>query len=297
MSRKLAINKTWEGKPSVAAPYKITFSINAMTGDVVINIDAPFFNDPAPPGEPGKCAKLHDYEVVEVFIAAYPGDDDNAQFSPYLEVKVSPHGHYGLVFFLQEGDFANMDTSLDLDKLPACKINNKIGRWTAEVNVPSFFLPEPVCGDDLSVTWMVNAFAMHGTADQREFLAHSAVPGPRPNFHQLRYFVPLVLFETLETRMTIDRTSSMASEKIRMSSMAAYTASTGAAMGLSAGAAQQHDLSARLMSDVMRSPGGLKGAGMAGLAEGDEEDGASSGRVHFADLHCHLCLLLRVLCA
>lgn len=288
-ARKFLMNKTWDGRPSVASPYKINFAINAATGDIVLQVDAPFFNDAPPPGEPGKCLKVYDYEVVEVFIAAYPNDDDaaSAQYSPYLEVQIGPHGHYNLVFFLQEGDFANMDTSIELDRPPTAKINPKTGRWTAEVAIPSFFLPEPVCGDDLSITWMMNAYAMHGQGEQREYIAYSPVPGPKPNFHQLRHFCPLVLFETLETRMTIDRSNSMASEKIRQSSMAGYMTSgggggLGAAMGLAAGAGGG-DLSNRLMADVMKS-GGMKGA----YAEDDEDD-ASSGNTYI--LLCVLCVL------
>lgn len=276
MSRKLTIAKTWDGKPAVAAPYKVSFSINAMTGDVVVNIDAPYFDDPRPPGEPGKYSRLHEYEVVEIFLAAYPSEDDSASLKPYLEVQVGPHGHYNLYFFLEEADFANRDASLELDKLPTPKINSKSGRWSVEVAIPSFFLPEPVCGDDLSVTWMVNAYAIHGVGERREYLAHSPVPGVSPNFHQLATFVPLVLFETLETRQTIDRTS-MASERVRASSVAGgymHSPSTAAAMGLAAGAGRPHeDLTSRLMSDVLKSPGGLKGAG---LQDGDE-DGGSSG--------------------
>ena len=273
MSRRLAINKTWDGKPSVAAPYKAVFSINAMTGDVVVNIDAPFFNDPPPPIEPGKYKKLHEYEVVEIFLAAYPADDDDAAFSPYIEIQVGPHGHYNLAFFLQEGDFQNMDTSLTLEQPPVPKVNNKTGRWSVEVGVPSFFLPEPVCGDDLSITWMVNAYAIHGIGEQREYLAHSPVPGVNPNFHQLRRFVPLVLFETMETRQTIDR-SSMAIERIRQSSIAGgyqYSPSTGAAMGLASAAGQTHDLTRRLLQDVADTPGGLKG--VVGEDEGDNSSG------------------------
>jgi hypothetical protein len=282
MPRRLAINKQWNGKPAVASPYRVSFSISAMTGDVVIHIDAPFFNDPPPPGEPGKYHKLYNFEVVEVFLAAYPGEDDQPAFSPYLEVQVGPHGHYNLVFFLKEADFPNMDNSLELEKLPTPQINAKSGRWTAEVAVPAFFLPEPVCGDDLSVTWMANAYAIHGTGDRREYLAHSPVPGTEPNFHQLGAFVPVVLFESLETRMTIDRSHSMATERIRASSMAGYggpSPSAAAAMGLAAGAHGGQDLSSRLMGDVLRSQGGLKGAGI-GEGEGDE-DGASSGALLF----------------
>lgn len=271
MARRYAINKTWEGKSTSSPPYKIGFIINAMTGDIVLEIDAPYFNDPAPPSEPGKFPTLHEHEVVEVFLAAYPSDDDSAQYSPYLEIQIGPHGHYNLVFFLQEADFKNMDTSIELDRPPTVRINKTTGRWIAEIAIPSFFLPEPACGDDLSVTWMMNSYAMHGVGDQREYLSHSPVPGKRPNFHQLRYFVPLVLFETLETRMTIDRSQSMASEKIRQSSMAAMS------MGLAAGAGGG-DVTSRLIADVMRGGGSGKGPAF----QEEEENDDSSGKTNYS---------------
>lgn len=269
MARRYAISKTWDGQETSTAPYKVGFVINAMTGDIVLEIDAPYFDDPRPPTEPGKCQGLHNYEVVEVFLAAYPNDDDAAQYSPYLEVQIGPHGHYNLIFFLQEADFKNMDTSIELERAPTVRINKTTGRWKAEVAVPSFFLPEPACGDDLSVTWMMNSYAIHGIDDSREYLAHTPVPGKVPNFHQLNYFVPLVLFETLETRMTIDRSNSMATEKIRMSSMAGYS------MGLAAGAGGGGgDVTSRLIADVMRGGGGGSGKGPAIYEdEGDDSSG------------------------
>ena len=240
MSKRILINKTWDGQqlPQGTSAYKVAFVMSAMTGDVILEIDAPYFNDPAPPMEPGKCMKVYDYEVVEIFIAAYPHDDESYEYSPYLEIQIGPHGHYNIVFFLQEADFKNKDASLELERAPVTKINTQTGRWTAEVAVPSFYLPEPVCGDDLSITWMMNAYAMHGVGEARQHFAHSTVPGEKPNFHQLRYFVPLVLIETMETRMTVDRSNSIASEKIRLSSAvggSSYSINTGAAMGLSAG--------------------------------------------------------------
>jgi hypothetical protein len=296
MSRKILIAKTWDGKPfkSAPMPYRIGFVIN-MTGDIVLEIDAPFFNDPPPPCEPGKYLDVYKHEVVEIFISAYPKDDDDAQFSPYLEIQIGPYGHYSMVFFLQEADFANKDTSLEVDKFAAPKINTQKGRWTAELSLPSFYLPEPACGDDLSITWMMNAFAMHGSGDEREYLAHAPVPGDKPNFHQLKAFVPLVLFETLETRMTIDRSYSMASEKIRMSSMAGITPAAAGpcvggmgavggmgggggavgGMGLSVGGSGG-DVTSRLMRDVMQSPGGKKAAGIQ-CNDDEDDDGASTG--------------------
>ncbi|KAJ1416685.1 hypothetical protein B484DRAFT_401096 [Ochromonadaceae sp. CCMP2298] len=226
MSKKVKIAATWDGKPitSSAVAWTINFVISSETGDLMVLVDAPFFDDPAPPQGPGKYALTYEYEVVEVMVAAYPTGNG---YNPYLELQIGPHGHYNIIFFLAEGDHAGADSGSDLDTRPSTKIDRETMRWSAEVAVPSFFLPEPVCGDDLSIAWMMNCYAMHGGAGSagsvgsvksagkagthhgpREYLAHAPVPGAVPNFHQLACFVPLVLYETLEQRMTVDRSVS-----------------------------------------------------------------------------------------
>ena len=70
---------------------------------ITIKVDAPFYNDPAPPersvqdssGDPQKdkaLMGLWDYEVVEAFFLS-------SKTQQYLEVEVGPHGHH-LVLFL-----------------------------------------------------------------------------------------------------------------------------------------------------------------------------------------------------
>ena len=56
------VEKQWDGQSTGHGPVKIT--LNAVAQGVIVNIDAPFFNDPpnpgGPPGQPFQ--KLGDYE-------------------------------------------------------------------------------------------------------------------------------------------------------------------------------------------------------------------------------------------
>jgi hypothetical protein len=225
MSVNLVIDKDWKGNDSGVEPYHVDFSISQTTGDVMIAIDAPFFNDPKPPQPQGKVDNLYDYEVVELFISGYSSTYHDE--CPYLEIEVGPHGHYFLAFFLHEADFDNVDTTIDFENMPRMKIDYEKKRWKCEISVPSFLLPEPMCGEDLSVCWRVNAYAIFGTENNRKYLAHSSVPGSKPNFHQLEYFREIKLFETMEVRDQVDRTISIASEKLKMKSGNSATVNIG----------------------------------------------------------------------
>lgn len=213
MSETLTIAKTWDGVKSTSPDYFVTISISSSTGDVQVNIDAPYFNDPKPPSPPGKIDDLFNYEVVEVFFSSYPSGF--VQDTPYLELEVGPHGHYFMSFFFREGDWQTQDNSIELDVPPKIMINKATKRWTCEVLIPPFYLPEPLCGDDLSVSWRVNCFAIHGVDEDRNYLACYPVPGPSPNFHQLSSFQPICLMETMETRTKVDRSLSIANDKSR----------------------------------------------------------------------------------
>lgn len=89
------IKNQWNGNPSRIKDFycKVSVDISATTGEFIIQIDAPYLNDPAPfAQEPGRLVGLWDYEVVEFFISDVHGDD-------YLEIEVGPHGHWYCSFF------------------------------------------------------------------------------------------------------------------------------------------------------------------------------------------------------
>ena len=58
------------------------------------------------------------------------------------------------------------------------------GHWSGKAVIPWAYLPpEP---------WTFNAYAIHGTGEQRRYLALFAVPGPEADFHRLHCFQPLL---------------------------------------------------------------------------------------------------------
>lgn len=188
----LSFSKYWDGQPSNLSPYFVKFRISAESGDVLVYLDAPFHDDPAPFAPKGRLESLYEHEVVEIFLSNFRSDAN----SPYLEIQLGPHGHYMLVFFMKEADWKNQDPTLDLDVAPKFSIDREAGRWAVELAIPAHFMPEPECGVDLSVTWSVNACAAYGVGEERAYLSCYPLPGDQPNFHQLACLRPLRLFET-----------------------------------------------------------------------------------------------------
>lgn len=216
MTTVVKVDKTWNGKSLPASSlYSVEYTLSPVNGDMQIVVDAPFFNDPAPPFPVGKVEGLHDYEVVEVFVSGFPYTDDFTEI-PYIEIQIGPHGHYFLAFFMREADWANQDTSLDFLTPPIVDITYTTKRWHATISVPSYYLPEPQCCDNFAVEWRTNVCAIHGRAGDRHFLSANRLPGNEPNFHQLAYFAPIQLFETIEIRSTIDRSKSIVYDKLSL---------------------------------------------------------------------------------
>ena len=81
-----SIEGTWDGRPVDHDPARLT--LEAGENQVIVRIEAPYFNDLAPPG--GKAGeaffKLWDYEVVETFFLN--GEEK------YLELEFGPHGQH-----------------------------------------------------------------------------------------------------------------------------------------------------------------------------------------------------------
>lgn len=82
-SLSFTISKTWDGQvPEDKSEINIRLSLTE--GNMVIQVDAPFYNDPPLLSPPGSTPNLWDYEVVEVF---FLGEDEK-----YLEVELAPKG-------------------------------------------------------------------------------------------------------------------------------------------------------------------------------------------------------------
>ena len=73
----------------------IEFYFLEINSGLGIEIEAPFFDDPAPDSDPGKQQAflgLWDYEVVEIFFLASSKNEKEDEM--YLELEFGPHGHH-----------------------------------------------------------------------------------------------------------------------------------------------------------------------------------------------------------
>jgi len=135
-------------------------------------VDAPWHGDPPPNAPPGPTPRLWEHEVIEVFLA---GPDER-----YLEVELGPHGHH-LVLWL-EGVRRPAREGIAID----WAVERRGDRWRGTARLgPQVPLPD--------APWRANAYAIHGVGAARRWLAHSPVPGERPDFHRLDRFVPVRL--------------------------------------------------------------------------------------------------------
>lgn len=137
--------------------------------DLVIGVDAPFHDDPPPAVPPGSTDALWTYEVVELFLLG--------RASHYVEIELGPHGHY-LVLQL-EGVRHITRSHLSM----AYTTVRRGPRWRGRARLPLACLPVTI--------ERVNAYAIHGTGDQRRYLAAFPVLGDKPDFHRLDAFGPL----------------------------------------------------------------------------------------------------------
>jgi hypothetical protein len=143
---------------------------------LLIEIDAPFFNDPAPlssSSTPGPYPELWNYEVVELFFLS-------SSTNHYLELEFSPHGHY-LVLLL-------IDRRKELKQmlpLPYYKVEYPSSdRWIGQAHIPRSLFPAHID--------RFNAYAIHGQDDKRtyESLYPATIDSEKPDFHRLEFFQP-----------------------------------------------------------------------------------------------------------
>jgi hypothetical protein len=63
----LRVAKTWDGR-DLPALEQVEIQLSWEGEDLLIQVDAPGFGDPAPEGRPGPTWALWEHEVVEVFL-------------------------------------------------------------------------------------------------------------------------------------------------------------------------------------------------------------------------------------
>lgn len=190
MSVLLPIAHDFRGVPLPAA-HRAIVRLGREGDSLVIDVDAPYFGDPAPQGQPGPQGptdRLWEYEVCEVFLADAA---DN-----YLEVELSPHGHHLVLALAGVRNCvrsrlpivyeARIEPARHLCECRECLAEpSPAGRFYGQARVPWAYLPTP--------TVRGNAYAIHGAAAQRCYHAHSPPGGETADFHKLDSFVSLQL--------------------------------------------------------------------------------------------------------
>jgi len=241
-----SIEKCWDGTET-EHNYKLKLSI--VSGDLAFFVDAPFFNDAAPPEEDGdpyavlarsageevgkRHIQLAQYECVSIFIATGAVEDVPLENQEYIEILLGPHGHYLISGFNGQGDESG-DQHMLFEVQPVVTINQEAKRWQVKASVPFFFLPAP--GNDpndaLCLKWRFNFCAAHdlpGTVEGREYLSHATLLGNVPNFHQLVSFVPLLLSDASSQRLREISRASVSAKSVHESMLISQQMMTGTA--------------------------------------------------------------------
>lgn len=167
---KAQITTLWDGGPALPSE-EVVLDVRWPQDpgeDFVFKLTAPWWGDPKPDGPVGPRPGLWDYEVVEVFVL---GPDEQ-----YTEIEVGPHGHH-LVLRLH-GRRNVVESALPL----SVTIDRTETHWVADVRLRAELLPPR--------PWTWNAYAIHGVAQGRRYLALYGAPGPAPDFHRLDLFRP-----------------------------------------------------------------------------------------------------------
>lgn len=171
------IATTWDGRPLTSPPVEIT--LQGFEAGVEMKVTAPFYNDPAPPGPQGEpFYGLWDYEVAEMF---FLNKDDE-----YLEVELCPWGQHLLL--LLKGERNTIKHSLPLDYSITEKtypVDGALGQWKGSAMIPPGYFPPNVT--------LMNAYAIHGVDEARQYQALYPAPTgdpnyPQPDFHRLDLF-------------------------------------------------------------------------------------------------------------
>lgn len=162
------IGQTWDGE-ALDERERVSLEVLTIGETLTVHVDAPFHGDPLPVADVGSVHGLWEYEVVELFLL---GDDER-----YFELELGPGGHY-LALKLHG---VRCPTASGLPVSFTAKVTGN--RWQGRASVPRSYLPEGPL--------RANAYALHGQAEARRYLAFRAVKGERPDFHQLDVFEPV----------------------------------------------------------------------------------------------------------
>lgn len=162
----LSISQTWDGTPLEDCE-RSTVELTGVAGGWLVEVDAAFHGDPPPPAPRGELDGLWRFEVIELFVAEAAAVGDHVE---YTEIELSPHGHHLIL------RFAGVRRRVERLQPDAVSCRIQADRWLGRIELPFEALPlKP---------WRGNAFAIHGPAHKRRYLAATPLPGEAPDFHQ-----------------------------------------------------------------------------------------------------------------
>ncbi len=166
---QVAIRHSWNGATELPRGPSLRLGVEADEALLRVEVDAPFYANPPPPGPVGFHPQLWKHEVVELFLVGHG--------ERYLELELGPHGHYWAL--LLEGCRQVVDGSRRLQYFASLEGE----RWRGEARLPLRWLP--------SGLRHFNAFSIDGQQPERRHWAHAPCPGPGPDFHRLHLFPAL----------------------------------------------------------------------------------------------------------
>jgi len=162
----LAIDHHWNGTRCPDPRRRGELSL-ALAGDALEVVASFRHQSPARlPAAPrgARVANLWEYDVVECFLVGASGR--------YLEIELGAAGH----FLVLEFDAPRRRVNEHAGLAPPLDFSADAVSWRARLRLPLALVP-----GDLAA---LNAFAIAGGS----FLAHHAVPGAEPDFHQPHAF-------------------------------------------------------------------------------------------------------------
>ncbi|CAG5098350.1 Oidioi.mRNA.OKI2018_I69.XSR.g15589.t1.cds [Oikopleura dioica] len=167
---KISVTKLWNGEEGRG---KYDFEISTDDEFTNVRVTADFFNDPAPPKEPGYLMGLWDFEVAEIFFL-------NSKTEEYSEFEFGPHGHFLALKF--KGARQGIDIDEKFEFAFSSQILDGGKTWTSTARIPNHMIPEGVD--------KFNCYGINGVGDDRNYLAFSSVPGKEPDYHRIHCFAP-----------------------------------------------------------------------------------------------------------
>lgn len=168
------ISHTWDGKALAVEEHARVLTHWLTNGDLAIEIDAPFADDPQPVSQTSACWGLWNYEVVELFVV---GEGDPV---PYTEIEVSPWGHHLVLQLLGVRNIVAQELPL---KINLIERNQK--RWRAQAVIKAELLPKG--------SLKVNAYRVSGVEPERHYHVMTPMIGPVADFHHIDQFTQTLI--------------------------------------------------------------------------------------------------------